>query len=218
MNTSFNNSIYFDALEEAPRQVTNKRRPSGASFSDLDAFDIGALLEDDGVAMIDSFGLDDAMDIDMDLEPALVSSSGPQHTRRGKRDRSSSPPPPIREISINHSSSPHHERHTSTSDLSMTSSTSSSNYTEALQSLANSMKRTESTRKFMVQMKQQYLTPEQQEALSNAKEQLSKQNQLISQQGTTSSASSGGGGFMSALGASQKKLNQYLGNTVGQTL
>ena len=77
------------------------------------------------------------------------------------------------------------------------------------------MKRTESTRKFMVQMKQQYLTPEQQEALSNAKEQLSKQNQLISQQGTTSSAPSGGG-FMSALGASQKKLNQYLGNV--QTL
>ena len=107
MDTSFNNSIYFDALEEQPRQVTNKRRPSGASFSDLDAFDIGALLEDDGVAMIDSFGLDDAMDIDMDLEPALVSSSGPQHTRRGKRDRSASPPPPIREISINHSSSPH---------------------------------------------------------------------------------------------------------------
>ena len=75
------------------------------------------------------------------------------------------------------------------------------------------MKRTESTRKFMVQMKQQYLTPEQQEALSNAKEQLSKQNQLVSQQ---SSASGGGGGFMSALGASQKKLNQYLGNV--QTL
>ena len=61
-------------------------------------------------------------------------------------------------------------------------------------------------------MKQQYLTPEQQEALSNAKEQLSKQNQLVSQQ-----SSSGSGGFMSALGASQKKLNQYLGN-VHQTL
>ena len=215
MNTSFNNSdMFFDALDEQPQQTTTKRRPSGASFSDLDAFDIGALLEDDGVAMIDSFGLDDTMDIDMDLEPALVSSSSPQHTRRGKRDRSTSPPPPIREISINHSSSPHsHERHTSTSDLSMTS-TSSSNYTEALQSLANSMKRTESTRKFMVQMKQQYLTPEQQEALSNAKEQLSKQNQLISQQQSNSSS---GGGFMSALGASQKKLNQYLGN-VHQTL
>ena len=206
--------MFFDALDEQPQVTTTKRRPSGASFSDLDAFDIGALLEDDGVAMIDSFGLDDTMDIDMDLEPALVSSSGPQHTRRGKRDRSSSPPPPIREISISHSS-PHHERHTSTSDLSMTSSSSSSNYTEALQSLANSMKRTESTRKFMVQMKQQYLTPEQQEALSNAKEQLSKQNQLVSQQ---SSSAAGSSSFFGALGASQKKLNQYLGNTVGQTL
>ena len=63
-------------------------------------------------------------------------------------------------------------------------------------------------------MKQQYLTPEQQEALSNAKEQLSKQNQLVSQQSKAAGSSS----FFGALGASQKKLNQYLGNTVGQTL
>ena len=54
-------------------------------------------------------------------------------------------------------------------------------YSEALQKLAESMQRTEESRKFVL-MQRRMLTPDQQHALNAAKEQLRQQTQLVAQQ------------------------------------
>ena len=66
------------------------------------------------------------------------------------------------------------------------------------------MKRTEESRRHVVKMKQEHLTPEQQAALSLAKDSLAKQNEQVQR------------GFMAALEQSRRQLGQYLLNT--QTL
>ena len=66
------------------------------------------------------------------------------------------------------------------------------------------MKRTEESRRHVVKMKQEHLTPEQQAALSLAKDSLAKQNEQVQR------------GFMAALEVSRRQLGQYLMNT--QTL
>jgi hypothetical protein len=104
------------------------------------------------------------------------------------------------------------DRQASHSDVSVCSGCSTSakdfeaQYSEALHSLAESMKRSEESRKYVVKMKREVLTPEQQAALLSAKTMLEKQNQQVQ----TS--------FVAALGESHKKLGMYLGHMSQQTL
>lgn len=221
-----NTSSTFTAFQEDDQAEFLDVQPLRLSMksADLDAFDF--MLEDDdevdlGPMALDSFSLTGSMDM---IQEETFS---PQH-RRGQRDRSTSPrpqaqdtkkqrfssstmnfDPPIREISIQGGLS-QHERQKSQGDMSMadqsisTSCTSSSNYSAQLQSLAASMKRTEESRRHVVKMKQEHLTPEQQAALSLAKDSLAKENEQVQR------------GFMAALEQSRRQLGQYLMNT--QTL
>ena len=79
-------------------------------------------------------------------------------------------------------------------------------YSEALHDLLESMKRTEESRKYVVKMKREVLTPEQQAALSLAKTMLEEQNQQVRLS------------FVAASEGSRKKLGMYLGHTSQQTL
>ena len=96
------------------------------------------------------------------------------------------------------------------------------NYTEQLQSLAASMKRTEESRRHIVKMKREHLTPAQRAALSTATAQLSKQNQQVMSSSSSSSSSSqspqGSGGFMAQLNGVRRTMGGYLGSVNNQTL
>jgi len=124
-------------------------------------------------------------------------SSPSQHRRRRtKRERSASPTQQLRMSDNSFFGVPSSSRRQSMShnDLSpyssMTAGTNSSSpnaptgipksqYTEALKSLAQSMKQTAESREYMVKMKREYLTPAQQAALASAKEQLQRQNEAV---------------------------------------
>jgi hypothetical protein len=79
-------------------------------------------------------------------------------------------------------------------------------YCEALHSLAESMKRSEESRQYIVKIKREVLTLEQRTELSLAKTRLEKQNQQVQSS------------FMAALEESRKKLGIYLGHMSQQTL
>ena len=111
-----------------------------------------------------------------------------------------------------------HVRQASHSDVSMCSYTTNrmssstlvedfeAQYSEALHSLAESMKRSEESRQYVVKMKREVLTPKLQTELSLAKTRLEKQNQQVQVS------------FMAALEESRKKLGIYLGHMNQQTL
>ena len=130
------------------------------------------------------------------------------------------------EIMINNDCSPAtHQRTMSTTSLSSHTSSSAqrpTNYTEQLQSLAASMKRTEESRKHIVKMKREHLTPAQRAALSTATAQLSEQNQQVMSSSSSSSGSSqspqGSGGFMAQLNGVRRTMGGYLGSVNNQTL
>lgn len=132
------------------------------------------------------------------------------------------------EIMINNdcSSPATHQRTMSTTSLNSHTSLSSAqrptNYTEQLQSLAASMKRTEESRKHIVKMKREHLTPAQRAALSTATAQLSKQNQQVMSSSSSSSGSSqspqGNSGFMAQLNGVRRTMGGYLGSVNNQTL
>jgi len=132
------------------------------------------------------------------------------------------------EIMINNDCSPAtHQRTMSTTSLNSHTSLSSAqrptNYTEQLQSLAASMKRTEESRRHIVKMKREHLTPAQRAALSTATAQLSKQNQQVMSSSSGSSSSSsqspqGGSGFMAQLNGVRRTMGGYLGSVNNQTL
>jgi hypothetical protein len=96
--------------------------------------------------------------------------------------------------------------YTTTRTSSSTSAVFEAQYSEALHGLLESMKRTEESRKYVLKMKREVLTPEQQAALSLAKTMLEKQNQQVQLS------------FVAALEGSRKKLGMYLGHTSQQTL
>ena len=121
---------------------------------------------------------------------------GEHRRRRTKRERSASPTQQLRMSHNSFFGVPSSSRRQSMShnDLSpyssMTAGTNSSSpnaptgipksqYTEALKSLAQSMKQTAESREYMVKMKREYLTPAQQAALASAKEQLQRQNEAV---------------------------------------
>jgi hypothetical protein len=111
-----------------------------------------------------------------------------------------------------------HVRQASHSDVSICSNTTTrtssstpaedfeAQYSEALHSLAESMKRSEESRQYVVRMKREVFTPKQQTELSLAKTRLEKQNQQVQLS------------FMAALDESRKKLGIYLGQMSQQTL
>ena len=111
-----------------------------------------------------------------------------------------------------------HVRQASHSDVSMCSNTTSrtisstqaedfkAQYSEALHNLAESMKRSEESRQYVVKMKREVFTPKQQAELSLAKTRLEEQNQQVQLS------------FMAALEESRKKLGIYLGHISQQTL
>jgi hypothetical protein len=96
--------------------------------------------------------------------------------------------------------------YTTTRTSSSTSAVFEAQYSEALHGLLESMKRTEESRKYVLKMKREVLTPEQQAALSLAKTMLEMQNQQVQLS------------FVAALEGSRKKLGMYLGHTSQQTL
>lgn len=147
----------------------------------------------------DESNFDPTFDNQQDLYYSSNNNSSPSHhhrRRRTKRERSASP----QQLRMNHNSlnfdAPSRRQSMSHNDLSpyatmaAASSSPSSNaptgisgsqYTDALKSLAQSMKQTAESREYMVKMKREYLTPAQQAALASAKEQLQRQNEAVVQ-------------------------------------
>ena len=116
------------------------------------------------------------------LEGTPMNSSSPRRNRhrRTKRERSASPQGNKRRFNgINFD--PPCRRQASHGDLSYAragmNDLSKSQYTEALTKLAASMKQSQESREYMVKMKKEIFSPQQQKILEIAKEQLKKENE-----------------------------------------
>jgi len=114
-----------------------------------------------------------------------MNSSSPRRSnrrgRRTKRERSASPqdrrfnginfdPPCRRQAS-------HGDLSYAAAQAGFSSSLSKSQYTEALTKLAASMKQSQESREYMVKMKKEVFSPQEQKILEMAKEQLKKENE-----------------------------------------
>lgn len=171
--------------------------------------------------------------------------------RRSQRDRSPNPQakqrfrasdevdfdPPARDISFVQQ----HQRQTSHSDLSTCSyataqSSSSaarqysnktqydeSQYGEALKNLAESMKRSDESRRVVAMMRRRMLSPEQRRALSAEKERLREESQRVAAQQESSIVAnlfsgSYGGMLTNGLEQGRKQLGLYMSQVNNQTL
>ena len=94
---------------------------------------------------------------------------------------------------------------------------SEAQYNEALQKLANSMKRTEESRRH-VMMQRNMLSLDQQRALYLAKEQLQQQNQQVQSSIMTSFFTGSRSTLTDGLEQSRKQIRMYMGQVNHQTL
>lgn len=116
------------------------------------------------------------------------------------------PPTSIRVRQARHSDASMCSYTTTRTSSSTSAEYSEVQYSEALRSLAESMKRSEESRKYVVKMKRDVLTPEQQAALSLAKTRLESQNHQVQLS------------FMTALEESRKQLGSFLEHMSQHTL
>ena len=174
-------------------------KPTSASLSDTmdyqDFDDLSISLTD--VRPFDHTQRNNAMMMMSDSQSLPARRRGNRSTRNGPASRSFNDGQKTKTryaLSRSLNFDPPAKRETSHGDLSMSSfataqsshdcpplSNTPAQYSEALQKLAESMQRTEESRKF-VMMQRRMLTPEQQHALNVAKEQLRQQTQLVAQQ------------------------------------
>lgn len=165
--------------------------------ADLDLFEFFDMESGDDLfesANDGSFDLYNFMDVQMEefQDPTNddTKDQGPSsqsHTRISLDDdsfRSAFNEEPTPDDSFNSSaSSPDHCNSSSSSNQ---NHSADAQYNSALQNLAESMKRTEESRRYVMQMQREMLTESQKKALSSAKEQLRQQNQMQQQPTTTS--------------------------------
>eukprot|EP00580_Thalassiosira_gravida_P003489 CAMPEP_0201618764 /NCGR_PEP_ID=MMETSP0492-20130828/39894_1 /ASSEMBLY_ACC=CAM_ASM_000837 /TAXON_ID=420259 /ORGANISM="Thalassiosira gravida, Strain GMp14c1" /LENGTH=249 /DNA_ID=CAMNT_0048087441 /DNA_START=236 /DNA_END=985 /DNA_ORIENTATION=+ len=168
-----------------------------------------------------------------------------QHSLRSKRERSPSPRPCKQQgFHMNTVNFEPPAKRVSDSDISMSYTRSSSEtpsashqvyeeptaihpytkdqYTKALHNLAESMKRSEMTRRH-VMMQHDMLAPEQQRALYLAKERLCRQNQQVQQEQQPSPAVvasffHASGSFAEKIEESRKKIGMYMSQMNHRTL
>mmetsp|Transcript_37409 Transcript_37409/g.78902 ORF Transcript_37409/g.78902 Transcript_37409/m.78902 type:complete len:264 (-) Transcript_37409:168-959(-) len=186
------------------------------------------------------------MDSDDTDETKEEDQARPPVRRRGKRDASPSKkrvemndinfdPPKVKaeNIEVKQQNRRQYERSGSCSDISMSSCESSSDqptatdekgpesskviYNEALQKLADSMKRSEETRR-QVMMQRNMLPPDQQRALSLASVQLKHQNQQAQSSIMASFFTGSRRTLTNSLEQSRRQISMYMGQVNHRTL
>ena len=156
--------------------------------ADLDLFEFFDMEGEDDLfesANDGSFDLDNFMDVQMEEfeDPTNDDTRAQGHSSCDESFKSAlNYEEPLDESFITSASSSPEQVNSSSSAHQANNQYSEAHYNSALQKLAESMKRTEESRRYVMQMQREMLTESQKKALSSAKEQLRQQNQMQQQQ------------------------------------